>query len=203
MHDEHCPRCRQVILAMLRRQFGDCRTGELFDWPVRLGDHKGTKVFGTLARVHEALGSLRGHATFIKAPRLPACDFFLPDIPLIVEYDESAHFTPARAAALACYPADLEVGFPVAEWRTRCEQLRKEDVQPAYKDEERAWHDTLRDLLPRRFDFRPTARIYAKATVWCRLDPGDAKDLATFLKLSSLATVRPAPRPKWDERDEV
>ena len=39
------------------------------------------------------------------------------------------------------------------------------------RDEQRAWYDTLRDLVPSIMGLQPTVRLYASDQVWCSLDP--------------------------------
>jgi hypothetical protein len=51
---------------------------------------------------------------------------------------------------------------------------------PIDRDERRAWYDTLRDLVPIVYGFKPTVRLYAEELEWCSLDSGSARDLALF-----------------------
>ncbi|MGA2262880.1 MAG: hypothetical protein ABSH28_15780 [Acidobacteriota bacterium] len=76
-----------------------------------------------------------------------ACDFYLPDQRLIVEYDERQHFTRPRALSLALYPSELDLGFDRAEWIRSCERTDAHDSSPAYRDEQRAYYDAVRDIL--------------------------------------------------------
>ena len=44
------------------------------------------------------------------------------------------------------------------------------------RDEQRAWYDTLRDLVPSIKGLRPTVRLYARDRAWCSLDPDSKED---------------------------
>ena len=50
---------------------------------------------------------------------------------------------------------------------------------PPYRDEQRAWYDALRDLLPSLEDLQATVRLYARDLTWCSLDP-DNTTATTF-----------------------
>ena len=58
------------------------------------------------------------------------------------------HFTKPREIALGLYPQNIPYGFSVERWRKLCESLDKRDNDPPYRDEQRAWYDTLRDFAP-------------------------------------------------------
>ena len=73
-----------------------------------------------------------------------------------------------REAPLFLGPCN--VGFNRQLWLQRCAELNRHDNSPPYRDEQRAWFDTLRDFPPACLGLQPVARIYAGTTVWCRLD---------------------------------
>jgi hypothetical protein len=136
----------------------------------------------TLSRIFSALRSHRGFDSFIRSKKLPNCDFlvFAPEPGFVVEFDESQHFTRCRELALASYPASLRLGFDRAEWTNKCRLLSATDNDPPFRDEQRAWYDTLRDFLPLTLGMLPTIRLYAREFAWCHLSPDRQADVETF-----------------------
>jgi len=116
-------------------------------------------------------------------------DYFVPEPGFIVEFDESQHFTAARKTALQHYPAELEIGFDRAGWIHLCERLNRHDPAPPYRDEQRAWYDTLRDFLPNIFNLQPTVRLYASDRRWCAMNPDNLHDREAFRAI--LSNTRP------------
>ncbi|HPU23972.1 MAG TPA: hypothetical protein PL149_07445 [Candidatus Kapabacteria bacterium] len=57
------------------------------------------------------------------------------------------------------------------------------DNDPIYRDEQRAWYDTLRDFLPAIKGLKPTVRLFAKDYVWCSFDPDNQSDVKKFENL--------------------
>jgi hypothetical protein len=90
---------------------------------------------------------MRGHSTFASSGKSLSCDFFVPAERLVIEYDERQHFTVQRARSLELYPPDLALGFDRQEWLTACRTIRATDPTPPYRDEQRAFYDSLRDIL--------------------------------------------------------
>jgi hypothetical protein len=66
---------------------------------------------------------------------------------LIIEYDERQHFTLPRAISFQHYPSQLRLGFDVQEWNKECDRTHAVDPSPPYRDEQRAFYDSLRDIL--------------------------------------------------------
>jgi hypothetical protein len=62
------------------------------------------------------------------------------------------------------------LGFSRERWLQLCAELNRHDNSPPYRDEQRAWFDTLRDFAPACLGLQPVARIYAGAAIWCHLD---------------------------------
>ncbi len=115
---------------------------------------------------------------------MPPCDYFIPDPPFILEFDEIQHFTQPRLTTLALYPENLESGYSVSRWRELCREIAAKDDQPVDRDERRAWYDTLRDLVPPIHGFGPTVRLYAEEFAWCSLEVGSLHDLETFKRMT-------------------
>jgi len=110
-----------------------------------------------------------------------------------VEFDESQHFTNPRKITIEKYPADLGLGFSREKWIKLCEEINARDNNPPYRDEQRAWYDTLRDFLPAILGLKPTVRLFAKDFVWCSLNPEDPRDVGKFRRMIE----------KRDERWEI
>jgi len=88
--------------------------------------------------------------------------------------------TAPRYISLKAYPDDLEVGFDRARWVSLAAQLDRHDNDPEYRDEQRAWYDSLRDFSALILGNAPTVRIFAKDRQWCLLDPDKATDRTLF-----------------------
>lgn len=94
------------------------------------------------------------------------------------------HFTKPREIALGLYPQNIPYGFSVERWRKLCESLDKRDNDPPYRDEQRAWYDTLRDFAPQIvWGKGKTIRLYPYDLEWCSLDPENKSDLEQFTKI--------------------
>ncbi len=73
-----------------------------------------------------------------------------------------------------------------------CEHHGARDNDPPFRDEQRAWYDTLRDLVPTISGIEPTVRLYARDQAWCSLDPDYSEDRARFLALMRREPPRPS-----------
>jgi hypothetical protein len=89
----------------------------------------------------------------------------------MLEVDEKQHFNRFRAQTLQCYPDDLPVAFPVADWIAASERKVKlegggfaKPRPPLFPEQngrhqQRAFRDALADILPGEYDWLPTLRI--------------------------------------------
>jgi hypothetical protein len=148
-----------------------------------LESYKGTPAYDALLSIYEALQSQRGHHSFVLSDSLPNCDFLVPKPGFLVEFDESQHFTASRKLALSLYPKDCIFGFDRSRWIKLCDEIGARDNQPPYRDEQRAWYDTLRDFMPQVLKMLPTIRLYAGEFKWCALNPANPDDLVTFRQI--------------------
>jgi hypothetical protein len=135
---------KQALFKLLKMRFSTAQREAKFPWLVV---PKMDAMDGPIAAIYEALVAMRGFSTFATAGYSLKCDFYLPSQQLIVEYDERQHFMLQRAKALELYPADLSVGFDRQEWITECNSLQANDPTPPYRDEQRSFYDSLRDVL--------------------------------------------------------
>lgn len=95
-----------------------------------------------------------------------AFDFYVPKVDLVIEFDERQHFTPLRAASLLAYPDGVELGFDRQRWIDLSEQIRAGDNSPIYRDEQRAFYDSIRDISVPRWGLRPVVRIFEEDVIW-------------------------------------
>ncbi len=182
-HSERCRECKATVLALLKSLYGDVHVNVGFEVGTQPADFKGLPYHPTLSKIYEMLRHRRGFGEFVRTSRLPNCDFFVSQPGFVVEFDESQHFTAARADALQLYPEHLGLGFKRLDWISRCREIAAEDNDPAFRDEQRAWYDTLRDFLPSVKGLRSTIRLYAKQYVWCSLNPSQPRDRDTFRQI--------------------
>lgn len=180
VHDERCLICKETIKLMLEKIYGQVEQNYKFKIGTHPEDFWDIPYYDKLREIYEVLQNHRGFKEFVKAKTLPNCDFFIPEPAFIVEFDERQHFTEPRRIALEMYPEDLEFGFDIKRWIELCEKINAKDNDPPYRDEQRAWYDTLRDFLPAIQGLKPTIRLFAKDYVWCNLDPNNPSDVKKF-----------------------
>lgn len=186
-HPASCKACKASVEVLLRARYGNAERNWASRWPCRVTDLAGSPSGSALAAIHASLVSHRGFTHFVRSRRLPPCDYFVPAAAgrrgFLVEYDEGQHFTAPRAIALAGLPANLAVSFDVARWRDLALSLNRHDKDPEFRDEQRAWYDILRDVLPAENGLGPTSRLLDREVAYCMLDPNEAADQATFEKM--------------------
>jgi hypothetical protein len=168
---------------MLEKLFGKVEPNFLFRIKPLPSTFEGTEYHEVLEDIFSKLQKYRGFKDFIKARLLPRCDYFVPDPGIIVEFDESQHFTIPRKITLQNYPPSLRLGFDREKWMRLCDTLRKKDNNPPYRDEQRAWYDTLRDFLPSIKNLAPTIRLFSSDYVWCSLNPENETDVEKFKEI--------------------
>jgi hypothetical protein len=179
-HNERCKECKTAVLSLLESLFGEVKKNYSLPLGSKPEFFEGNRYYPVLKGIFNHLQKSRGHQQFVRSPRLPNVDFFVPNPGFIVEFDEGQHFTEQRMISLKDYPADLELGYDRDLWIDRCRMLHRRDNDPPFRDEQRAWYDTLRDFAPAILNLRPTVRLFSKARIWCKLNHEDAKDVATF-----------------------
>ena len=184
-HSERCSECKSRIRQLLARIYGACVLDHRFGWRTGLAAYAGTSIDPVLRDVAEALAGYRGYGigTFVRSDVLAGCDYWVPDPGLIVEFDESQHFTSPRKLALSVYADAHPLEFDARRWMELCEHHDARDNDPRYRDEQRAWYDTLRDLVPPIRGLQPTVRLYARDRAWCSLDPDNREDRERFSDL--------------------
>ena len=176
-----------ALEELLRQRYRHVSLEAKFPWlfvPARDADRV------VLARIWENLHEYRGYNTFSNSGIQLACDFYLPDRRLIIEYDERQHFTKPRAISLALYPSDLAIGFDRDEWIRSCERIDAHDPDPVYRDEQRAYYDAVRDILATENGLR-LVRLRHGQQDWTSPDAGEMLkqviSQARFFKIGLLA----------------
>ena len=117
----------------------------------------------------------------------------MPAERLVIEYDERQHFTMQRAKSLELYPPDLALGFDREEWLTACRTIRATDPMPPYRDEQRAFYDSLRDILAARNGIR-LIRLRYGTFDWT--GPGADEQLRTLLASGQAPRLSTRSRPE-------
>ncbi|MDT8402433.1 MAG: hypothetical protein RQ743_12120, partial [Bacteroidales bacterium] len=179
-HSENCPDCKRTIEEMLIKIYGEVKVNYKFNIGVHPTEYIHSPYYRHIQRIFESLQEFRGYRDFIKTSNLPRVDYYIPDPGFIIEFDESQHFTTPRKVALSNYPDKLKLGFLRQYWIKLCEKLKRKDSDPSFRDEQRAWYDTLRDFLPTLLDLGPTVRLYANDYQWCKLNPENTEDINKF-----------------------
>ena len=181
-HDERCPDCKKAVGKMLREIYGRAESNYRFEASANVEGYSGTSFYNGIKKIFSALQNHRGHKVLVRTKNLPRCDFFVPNQGFIVEFDESQHFTLPRMISLQNYPKNFTAGFSIKRWMALCEEIDSKDNAPPFRDEQRAWYDTLRDFLPLHLGLKPTVRLYAGNRQWCSLDPKNPGDVAVSKK---------------------
>ena len=93
------------------------------------------------------------------------------DLYFIFELDEKQHFNAYRSVTLSLYPQNLLVGFSIDLWVNICNKKSKlegggfaKPKPPLFPGEngrhrQRAFRDSLTDILPSEYRFLPTLRL--------------------------------------------
>ena len=193
-HNERCPDCKKKLGKMLALIFDDVEENVSFDTGASLSFYKNSKPYPALKKIYQKLQNHRNYSNFVRVKKLPNCDYYIPSERLIVEFDESQHFTKPRMISLKNYPisSKLALGFSSRRWQELCTSLDIRDNDPPFRDEQRAWYDTLRDFMPAIKGFRPTVRLYSKDFQWCGLDENNTHDQQFLKSMLNLGTKNKA-----------
>ena len=157
---------REAFRQALAKRWGPVETEQRFD-AVRVPDLADRSAMSpVLRRVLEAIEAHRGIQVQGRKNFRLAFDLYLPEVDLAIEFDERQHFTPLRAAALAASPDHGVLGFDRDRWIALSEQIRAGDNSPAYRDEQRAFYDAIRDLIAPKAGLRPLVRVFEEDVKW-------------------------------------
>lgn len=182
-HNERCKDCKVRVFELLSEIFGEVYENYNLNFPTKLVDLQPNKYSNSLQKILHELQSHRGHENFVRAKKLSPVDFFIKNPGFILELDESQHFTKLRAISLNNYPDSIMLKYSKSKWVGLSDSLNKKDNLPPFRDEQRAWYDTLRDFAPFYLDLQPTVRLFIGDFVWCSLDPNNKEDIEKFKEL--------------------
>ena len=182
-HSQHCRECKRTIQDVLTRLFGDVEEQYDLQLPAVIDDFKNYACYESLAKIYQILTGYRGYDSFVRSAKLPRVDYYIPSIRMVVEFDEAQHFTRPRLMSLRSYPQNLALGYDRQRWMELAQTLDRTDRNPFYRDEQRAWYDTLRDYSSLLLSNVPTKRIYAGDCNWCSLDAENKQDVLRFKEL--------------------
>jgi hypothetical protein len=176
------------VLSLLQNLYGVVEIQKRFQIGATPAAFDTSQFSPKISEIFTAIQRERGFTDFVRAATVPACDYFVPQPGMILEFDESQHFTPLRRLALSRYPSALPLGFDREEWIDLCRRIGAHDNDPADRDEQRAWYDTLRDFLPTILNLHPTVRLYAggfgssgSREPWCKLDAKSTEEFRQIL----------------------
>ncbi|MET9396062.1 hypothetical protein [Kitasatospora sp. NPDC002965] len=165
-------------------------------WLYRPGRVECAGMWGTVSTIYSALTGL------VLPERAPAREWRRLDVLLtyedgrrqILEVDERQHFTGVRALALELYPPTVELGFDAGQWLARSRALTGREPGGGYakakpplfpgtggRHRQRAFRDTLADLLPAEHDWLPTIRISDTEVGAVLTAPDPASSLSSLL----------------------
>lgn len=181
-HNERCKECKKRINDFLSEIYGEGEVVKEYSLnrPSRIQEYKGETFYDSLNLIYINLQNYRDMKEFVKAKKLPKVDFYVPNNPgFILEIDESQHFTKPREITLKNYPETLKLCFEKDIWIKRCVQLNRKDNFPDYRDEQRAWYDTLKDFSSIYLN-KPIIRIIPEDSIWCKLNIDDKNDVKWF-----------------------
>jgi hypothetical protein len=122
----------------------------------------------------QVFGGLGGDQVAQQSKRLTPLpgDFQHQATGLLIEVDETQHFTSYRNLTLSLYPSDARLGFDLCEYQSLCrEWSARSDRYRRNKDavgfgeggraRQRAYHDALRDLVAPIMGHPPVIRAHA------------------------------------------
>jgi len=171
---------------LLENTYGIVQSNYKFKIETHPANFVNSPYYDKLTEIYRSLENHRGFKDITKAKTLPNCDFYMPKDNFVLEFDETQHFTLPRKIALEHYPKELKLGFDRTKWITLCKKIDAKDNNPPFRDEQRAWYDTLRDFLPELITLRPTVRVFSRDFEWCSLDPTKPQDVAKFKLYANL-----------------
>lgn len=155
----------------------DLQPDEDLDWLTRYGHLQPTAAAklpsNALKAIEAIFAELGGDDEALRAKtrgRMDA-DFLLQPGSWHVEYDERSHFTTARRATFAHYPAAVPLGYDVEAYQELCQlharrgnkgfahKTAREFPGPLGRARQRAYLDAFRDLAAPALHGRPLIRV--------------------------------------------
>jgi hypothetical protein len=183
-HNERCKECKKRVFELLEMIYGKGNVFQNYNlqFPNQIDQLVENELNINLEEIFKILQDYREHKNFVRSKKLPNVDYYIKNY-FILEFDESQHFTKPRLLALENYSNKLSVGFEKDKWIELCKQLDKKDNDPPFRDEQRAWYDTIRDFAPTYLNLKPTIRLFASDYAWCSLNTIKRGDVEIFQKI--------------------
>jgi hypothetical protein len=167
---------REAFRQILEKKFGKVELEAKFDF-IKVPDFQNRdSIPYELRKILDEIEKSRNINIKGKKNLKLRCDYYIPDINLIIEFDENQHFTPLRAVSLKFYPENIKTGFDIKRWEQLCDQIKAGDNSPLYRDEQRAFYDSIRDIAAFRAGFPPLVRIYENDVLWEKESHGTNAD---------------------------
>jgi hypothetical protein len=128
-------------------------------------------VIAALRSIHAHLGGDEQLLAAKRGGNSPTPDLIHEELGCVIEVDEEQHFTTARLRTFGQYPADVPLGYQletyvglVREWTPRGDRAFAHRVsadfpRPGGRQAQRAYNDSLRDLLAPTFTGHPVIRL--------------------------------------------
>jgi very-short-patch-repair endonuclease len=157
---------RNALKDILEKNFGKVETEKTFAG-IQIPDLDNRHTMDKALRsILDKIESVRGMTVKGQPRRLLSFDYYLPSKKVVIEFDERQHFTLPRAASLQAYPDGKKLSFDKEKWIQLCHEINAGDNSPAYRDEQRAFYDAVRDIMASRIGLQPVVRIYEADVLW-------------------------------------
>ena len=180
-HNERCKECKKRVFELLEIIYGKGNVLQNYnlEFPNKIEQFAENNFNTDLKEIFKILQNYRGHENFVRSKKLPNVDYYIKN-QFVLEFDESQHFTKPRLLTLENYSDKLLLGFEKKKWVELCNQLDKKDNDPPFRDEQRAWYDTIRDFVPVYLNLKPTIRLFASDHDWCSFNSSKSEDVEIF-----------------------
>jgi len=134
---------KNALQRLLQEHYGQIETEKKFEW---LRTPNQNNLPSEYLEIVSALLNYRQHEGFKKSNYPLSCDMVIEKHKLIIEYDETQHFSKAREITLDNYPESITLHYSKESWMEACDRINAKDNDPIDRDERRAFYDTVRDI---------------------------------------------------------
>jgi len=142
---------KNALRRLLQEHYGQIETEKKFVW-LRTPDQD--NLPSEYVEIVTALSNYRQHEGFKKSNYPLSCDMVIEKHKLIIEYDETQHFSKAREITLDHYPSNVQLYYSKESWIEACKRINAKDNDPIDRDERRAYYDTVRDIEANRNGYK-------------------------------------------------
>jgi len=156
--------CQAVTGHEIRRVLSECRL-----FTAMPEKHTGEIVsllrgyYATLESAARAAGRLPPEKDLLGKTWALSYDIYSPRLHRFIEIDERQHFSAPRLERIRCLRESLlEANYPPYFWEhvlLHLLEVPSTDKAPPYRDEQRAYLDLARELVPPHYGYEPTLRI--------------------------------------------